>query len=166
MSTEVIKVPLSLDSFRLGYLAAITDGEGSISIYSTRRPTKSDSNHYLHSVIFTITNTELDILEAVKDIVGFGNIYLWKRHKLTGNRKPSYGYRVTNRRLIYNLLVELKNYFMSERKKRLADLIMEFIESREQKGGCGFDSPYSQREIEIVNEVGLLNEKGRRKKQF
>ena len=147
-----------LNDFRKGYLAGIIDGEGTLMI--RRHRALGSSTGYTYSAFLTIANTELSIIEAVKDMIEAGYICTHKRKNVV--QKDCYLFHVTRMKDVYRVLTELQDYFMSKRKQLICKLILEFCESRMSytntwKGGR---SVYTMREIEIFEEVKKLNKRG------
>ena len=147
-----------IEGVRLGYLAAIIDGEGSIDIRRKNRPWG-----YGYSPHLSVANKSYELLDSVKDMVGKGTI---QDLNPSGTRlNVSYEFRLLRIESVLELLRALSPYFMSGIKKQLCELVIEFCESRRSgfsdcirvRGGY---QPYSLREIEIWREVKLLHKKG------
>ena len=166
-----------LVGLRLGYLTAIIEGEGTIDIRRNRVKYIADyiKRHYAYYYDYSgytyapyivIANNSVELLEAVKDMIGEGRIVPVKRNNIKW--KDSYYFRLTKRELVLILLRELLPYFMSDTKRRLCELIIEFCESRTsrfnevRRQGGGGHPPYNTREIEIWKEVKELNKKGKK----
>tara|TARA_R100001129_G_scaffold130915_2_gene92683 strand:+ start:247 stop:591 length:345 start_codon:yes stop_codon:yes gene_type:complete len=78
---------------KASYLAGLFDADGCVSIYITR---KKNSNYTVkvHTCEISMTNNE--VIEWVKNLMGFGNIYY--RKKVGGmGKKPQWRYRASHR---------------------------------------------------------------------
>jgi len=78
---------------KASYLAGLFDADGCVSIYTTK---KKNSDHVVkvHSCEIAMTNNE--VIEWVKNFMGFGNIYY--RKKVGGmGKKPQWRYRASQR---------------------------------------------------------------------
>ncbi len=98
------------------YIARIIDGEGNIML------TKFHNNQY-HSPCISISSTDMELLEWIKETTGIGRI-INKKNYNKEKHKPSYTYRV-----IYDdaldLLNDIEPYLVIKRKKQRAQLILE-----------------------------------------
>ena len=127
--------------------------DGSITIHCYKH-----SSHYVLKPSVGFTNTEESIVKEVKKTVAMGNIV---EHS-AGNpkHKDATIWNLTSFLEILHLLKEIKNYLPI--KKRRAELVIEFIESRIKRGVLENQHlPYSKREWEIYEEVKKLNKRGR-----
>ena len=100
--------PKRLSSPTAAYIAGLVDGEGTITLTAQHR----GENRRL---VVSISNTELPLLEYVRQHVGVGQI----TSKRTYNRKhsPSYTYVVTSRQAL-TLLGQLVPYLRSYKARR------------------------------------------------
>jgi len=144
--------PPDLDESQKGYLAAIIDGEGTISINTGSRPFRQ------HHPIVYITNTSLGLLQYIKKLLGGGNI---KPHQnATAKRRASWRWRLSGYSNIKMLLEQILPYLFV--KKRVAELVIEYTISRLQRGAkWGHHLGLTEREQEIIMEVKVLNSHGR-----
>lgn len=96
------------------YIAALIDGEGTISL------TRHNKNGYRRLEI-GISNTELELLKWVKNLIGAGQI----NSKRSYNKKhlTCYTYKICNRQA-FNLLVQVSSYLRTYKRKR-ANLILK-----------------------------------------
>jgi hypothetical protein len=134
------------------YLAGFVDGEGSIGIHKSYHGRK----WVCLTPCFQVSNTNREILEALKEKVGFGTITQDKR---TGkNWRPTYNYCVQGFK-VKLILQQLLPYL--QLKKKQAELVIRFIEIREQQlKGKPFSTPYAPELFAIHEAVAKLNQKG------
>lgn len=77
------------------YLAAFIDGEGSISLNLTHTGVTTKTTSYVLRV--RVTNTNLAVLEWIRDTVQYGNIISKKRYpSKSGMTKPAWEWYLTN----------------------------------------------------------------------
>lgn len=145
------------DGFRIGYLAAIVDGEGSIQLGMQRAGTylgkykdkiyKRKKDKFQPRV--QVANDDYMILEAVSDMIGFGHI---------GGHGDGHGcFYIVKIEQILSLLRNLAPYFISEKKRRLSKLLMEYCELRLKKLDVFCQAPMGKREKEIWEEMRVIN---------
>lgn len=123
------------------YLAGLIDGEGTISL---RRRKRGDIIAEL-----SLVNTSPIIL----DTFGVSKLYIRKR-RFTPNGKEVI--EVVVQRLNDILSILKRVYPFLRLKKRQAELMIEFCESRLSRGRV----KYSERELEIQRELHDLNRRG------
>jgi len=104
-----------------------------------------------------------DVLEAVREHLGCGNIYNLDFGRYKGYEqkkwKPHVKYRVSNFEDISRKVVPFfKRYSLFGKKKRSFDLFCEVVNLMEQKAHLGQEG--LQRISSIVNELRSLNKKG------
>ena len=95
------------------YLAGLVDGEGTITLARFHR----GANRQLS---VTISSTELQILEHVKNTLGMGQITSKRTEK--SRHSPSFTYKISNRQAL-GLLEQIQPYLQSYKRIR-ADLIL------------------------------------------
>lgn len=95
-----------------GYLAAIIDGEGTVTL------TKDSSFRY---PIIEVSSTTLEIVEYLKD--HFGGV-ISKKNERNPKWKQAYVWKVERRKAIA-LLKEIVSYLHEPKKKARAELIIE-----------------------------------------
>lgn len=143
-----------------GILVGLIEGEGSLGL-RVNNP-KSSKRIYLYPYI-KISNTDFSLLEWVKVVVKVGKIYTSEYR--TGFSKKKIGdYLVVGLVNVSSLLRVLQPYFISDRRKKTVQLLIEFCEIRMASWNKGGTHPYSKREITIFKKVRELNRKGSGKK--
>jgi nitrogen regulatory protein PII len=148
-------------SFEIGYLAALIDGEGTLTIAKNIFHYESEyrkRGYTTYRPMLAIANTSQELLEVARDMIGAGKVYPPAGKKRKASHKGTYRYILYTYEYLLPLLIEIKDYLIV--KKRQCELLIEFIESRLQKGNKGVGVGYSEREIEIYEEVKRLNRKG------
>lgn len=136
-------------------LAVLFDGEGTITL----RYRKSNGKEIFEPRLI-IYNTDVDIIEWVSDNFN-GTVKPDKRSK-----KPCYRWTTNNQYEIEQLLDDLLPYFISKRKKKLAELLLEWIALHQKTKATqhiskrkGERFKWEKRECDIHEEMRKLNEK-------
>lgn len=153
--------PLHLSDFGLGFIVGMLEGEGSVTLYhSKKRPIPTPR-------VFWV-NTNWELLAEIKRLLNdWGVIY--EHNKIPhGNDQQSYVYLLTRYGEIEEVLRTLEPYLIG--KKRQAQLVLEFLESRRREvrrpvhedgqliGTKSF--LVSERNKEILVELSSLNTRG------
>lgn len=149
---------VQIDSHELAWLAGVIESDGSIYIGLASR-------NYPHpQPVVTICNTNRLLLERTSNILRCIAIEPYIRELRRQNRpesKPVYQIDVQTQSRCKKLLEAILPYMFS--KKAQADLVLEFINSRFSRGvtrGNSIRNSYSKRELSIVRDVRMLNQKG------
>ena len=134
-----------LTDFDLGFIIGLIEGEGTLTISVARgygRP------------LIQIANTDLELINKTSTLLGTGFTIRDARK----GRKTAYYLKTSSIHKIMQILTKLRPYFVSERKRKLCDLLLEYCKLREThylKKGKKFGT--STREEEIIREVRMLN---------
>lgn len=118
----------------LAYLAGIIDGEGNIAIH-TRAAGSQGSVAQEYKNVMKVANTDLRLLEWIKEKTGAGSIYADRRR---GNRRQCYQWFCPSvqaakiLRLVYPYLVI---------KKEQAELVFAFRETYDKHRYCRGGTP-------------------------
>lgn len=112
---------ISVESFDLGWLIGIIEGEGSLFLHKCHK-----RNSVSLRPILTICNTEKELIDRVYQIIKMGKI---TQPKYYGNsvRKQIYRVEITKFEDLLKLFTLLKNSFVSEKKRKICDLMLEFL---------------------------------------
>ena len=130
------------------YLAGFVDGEGSITLYK-RKDIRTKKGFTINAK-FSIGNTNQDFMKELNSCGGQPFI-----RKYNGeNCKPLYELNIQDLKGIRVFLKAIQPYLII--KKKQAELMIEFIESRLSHKGSG----YTEREMEITGLITALNKKG------
>lgn len=133
------------------YLAGFFDGEGCISLI------RIGKTKYFQ-IVATITNTDLSILEKIKERFG-GDIHMGK--KIKPNHKDRYAWRVSSKSA-YNFLLEIYPY--SIMKQDRIKLALQFQQRIIDKNGLKDKVHLTEEEhlirLNFKEKLGLLNKKG------
>lgn len=118
-----------LSSEEAAYTAGLIDGDGSISL--TRHSSRGHSKDIYRRLEVSISNTDIELLKQVKDLVGPGCINTKqpdkKRHSL------SYVYKVTNRQA-FNFLTQITPYLRTYKQKRAKLVLKKYIKLTPRNG--------------------------------
>lgn len=115
-SHVTIKIPC--EQWKLGYLAALIDGEGSISL--RQKKTKDGGDSLVPGIV--IANTSRELLEWVERNFG-GTIYpRTKKKKEGGQYKDQFIWETSRARNLYLLLNELLPFLIVKKQKAMGAL--------------------------------------------
>jgi|688.fasta_scaffold10401_3 hypothetical protein len=138
---------MSCSQFELGWLAGIIDGEGSISIVK-RGPT------YVPQV--KMANTSKKLVDKYCEILDKLDIsYHCYGKQKEGNRKYQWEVSVDGRPRVFKFVSLLQDLLVS--KQRQAETVLEWIESR----GLDLRGPYTEQQLQLINNIKQLNGRGR-----
>ena len=133
------------------YLAGFFDGEGSVSLI---RVGKSKS----FQVVVAITNTDLTILERIKEVFG-GDIFKGKRIK--SNHKERHVWRVSSK-AAYTFLLEIYPYSLMKQER--IKLALKFQQRIINRNGLKDRVHLTEEEhllrLDYNKKMTLLNKKG------
>lgn len=162
-----------MDKVDIGYLAGIIDGEGSLGIEKT---IKNTYQGYTLEPALRIVNTNKELLEHCKKLIGCGHIYgPWQ---INERWKPEYVLVVRKMRCLLKVLETVEDFLIV--KKKQCKLVKEFITLRIKHLGGGnlmrrpiIRDPkngqilrvlpvlYTKRELQIFEELKCLNRRSR-----
>lgn len=148
-----------ISDFELGYLVASIEDEGSIIM--VRAKSRHQALRYLPLVAFA--NTDEGIVDEFNRIIHklFSDFFFKSKHQgfkvedtyqKRVNRKQFWHVRVSGVAKTLALLKFIRPCIVSINKKKAADLIMEWCESRLNN----FRTPYSEEELAIADSVRAL----------
>jgi hypothetical protein len=139
------------------WISGILEGEGEINIELQSR-FDCENGRELCIPYIKIANTDLDILNAVLTITGFGRI---KPKSRTSHRhRLGYVWYVTSLKPVLQLCESVVDYMRSSRKKEIVQLVIKFCKSRVERRVHWNTLPYTNMEVEISKRVADLNKKG------
>jgi len=145
-----------LTPYQIGYLAGILDGEGCIritEIYDKKR------DYYGYGCRIHITNTNLKVLEFIKNYTELGKIHLEKQSKFE-QYKAVYVWYISHRKDIKEFLNIIIEHLIIKKEK--ANLMLEFVNLLENRNFIDRKLILDER-IErecIYKEMKELNKKG------
>ncbi|HBI23587.1 MAG TPA: hypothetical protein DDX84_05145 [Nitrospiraceae bacterium] len=124
-----------LTQVEAAYIAGLIDGEGTITLSRKHR----NENRQL---VISISNTEVNLLNYVKDAVGAGRIT--RKRTYSEAHTPSKTYQITNRQAL-DLLKQIAPYLKSYKSDRAA-LILEHYISLTPRNGRYSQEKHEKRE--------------------
>ena len=141
------------DGVRAGYLAAIIEGEGSISLIRGIHKRRGGKANVFYTAQVQLNNNSYELLEAVKDWIGGGHIA-----KVSKDCRCYY-FCLRKQIKLFRCLMDIEPHLLSDRKRRLCELLMEFCGLRLEKLESGEKGKYAygEREVEIWQEMRDLN---------
>ena len=155
---------LTISEFNLGYLVAIIEGEGNLTLSVELE--KRGKNRLQIRPQLIIEVTEKEIIIKCHEILRYGFYFPPKLCKgyIYKKRKQSFRLVIGTRSSLLEVLELIEPRMFSEGKKQQAQLLMEFIKSRiiRKRNMGGRVLPYSPREIEIYEEIKKYHTKGRK----
>jgi hypothetical protein len=140
------------------YIAGFVDGEGCISLYKTTTSHSCKKYTYYYEGL-VITNTNREVIQWIRDSVGYGCVYECKHP--VGNRKIKYEYKISQDRAV-DLIKQLLPFLIV--KKQQALKILEHREIRgEAKHGYRNKMPHETRQklLSMVPEFRKMNARGK-----
>lgn len=144
---------ISLTDIQCGYLAGMIDGEGCINYYKSK--SKSSKIGYTFVARLYITNTNLEGLIAIKNMVGFGRMR--QKTSYNDNRKTAYELDFSPRET--KVILE-KVYPCLIIKKSQAKLMLEFLNSCKWGGKYTLSREVLDRRHDIFFLMKKLNQRG------
>lgn len=156
-----------MTDFELGWLAGLMDGEGCITM------TRNNGKNLMPMV--QVTNTNLDLMEKAKEIMELlaGREINIHSQNMRGKRgyRNCYYIAVRNQLGVSRILTALLPHLVA--KKVQAELVLEFVNSRiatprRSRFGArgGQHRPYSDYELELLEQVQHLNKYSHRREQW
>ena len=149
---------VQVDSHELAWLAGVVESDGSIFIAMATR-------NYPHpQPVLSVCNTNELLLKRTANILNGIGVNPYIRQLKRANRpeaKPMYQIDIQTQSKCKKVLDAIHPYLFS--KKAQADLMLEFINSRFDRGavqGASTRAPFSKRELILVRDIRLLNHKG------
>ena len=134
------------------YLAAFIDGEGTISLYKTRR--KENRSGYRLQPNLSVANTDLPALEAIQAMCGNGRI-VQTTNPSKPHHKPGYILKMSPNQ-IRHVLPQVRPYLLIKGKQ--ADYVLEFLSLN--VGGRHLTDASQERADGIRDAVRGLNARG------
>lgn len=135
------------------WLAGLTDGEGYLGICWNKRKGKQIGEYCLIPT-YRIKITEKKAIEEI-DRMYSGNIYFQEMEN--NEYKNQWSYELHSKEDVLNLMEKIEPYLRV--KKRQAELLIEFCRNRKQH------TKYTDRELEIYEELRKLNQTGKEAKR-
>jgi len=158
---------LKTNEKEIAWLAGFIDGEGYLGIERQRKKeTAKQTASLLYHPYLIIANSNYNVLEFIREYVGYGYIYEVQRKKSKSrhnNEKPSFQYKLTKMDKLMPLLNALQPYL--HLKQQQCDLLLKFINIRQSakritgRGHRGSTS-FSNLEEEIYQKLRILNKRG------
>jgi len=145
---------------QLSWLGGLWDGEGSIIVWHSKRETGKD--RYIATLVLTNTNVNI-ISESVKILDKVGIKMHLSFIKRIGKYKDCYQLTSRNMNSVKKFCETMIPYLVG--KKPQAELTLRFVNSRLDKlsnsKGWGHNTPYSEDEISLCEQLMKLNKKGK-----
>ncbi len=114
----------TLSALEVGYLAALIDGEGTITL-SRRNLNKH------RALVITVSSTELSILKYVQEITGVGKIT--NKRITKANHTPSFTYQVANRQAL-DILKQIAAHLRSYKAHRACLALQDYTRLTPRNG--------------------------------
>lgn len=128
------------------YIAGIIDGEGSIML------TRFHKNQY-HSPCVSISSTDIELLEWIKDTTKMGNI-IRKKNYNKEKHLDSYSYRVIYDNAL-KLLIAVEPYLIIEKKKSRARFILDNYKNVTPRNGKYSEKMKRKKEQFYIDFIAL-----------
>ena len=140
---------LSLTETQKAYIAGFFDGEGCLSYYKMK--SKSSRMGWTFVGCAYMTNTHLETIIALKNMIGFGCMRKRNVYSYSGNRKETWNISFSPRQLKI-LLEAIYPYLIT--KKQQAKIMLEYFSTL--KWGRGANNPLSKKEISYREELFVV----------
>jgi hypothetical protein len=111
-----VSKPNNLSPIDAAYLAGLIDGEGTVTLTRVHRNRQ-------RGLVVAISNTERDILDYVREVVGCGTISNKRRSQ--GNHTPSFVYHLSDRRAL-SLLEQISPFMKSHKESAVSACLKGF----------------------------------------
>lgn len=135
---------------RLGWLAGILDGEGTVTIRIRNRRNKSD----LLTPVVTVANTDKEIIDRILEIYKENNIPYWVTYyPQKGNWAGSWRVDTVGIKRCIRILNVIKEFLVG--KKFEADLVYGWCTNR--KDTLGKRKYYDESDLEVVRQLKALH---------
>jgi hypothetical protein len=127
----------------IGYLAGFIDGEGSLMINKREHIGYKGKRYESYSAYVDIGNTNREVLEWIKDVVGVtSNVY---ENPQKGNRKTAYRLRVCYKQA-YSMIQTIMPWLII--KKKQSEVFLKYL-----------SATIEEKEI-LHKEMAMLNQRG------
>ena len=140
---------LSLTETQKAYIAGFFDGEGCLSYYKMK--SKSSKRGWTFVGCAYMTNTHLETIIALKNMIGFGCVRKRNVYSYSGNRKETWNISFSPRQLRV-LLKAIYPYLIT--KKQQAKIMLDYLDTL--IWGRGANNPLSEKEIEYREELFVV----------
>ena len=94
------------------YIAGFFDGEGSISV---SKISKKQGKIRAYQILVRFYNSDLDVLNKIKEFLGCGKIY--QNNKKTDDRNILYELTISSKSQVQNILINLLKFSISKKEK-------------------------------------------------
>ena len=145
-----------LTEMQKAYIAGFIDGEGCIRVRRMRSRGKVCEFNFEAQVI--VTNTNLDILEKLKNITGIGTLYVYKKFPKEGEGKwkPCHRWQVVSSQA-EDLLNAIYPYLEIKRKQTEAVLNFPYVGKGHRRTQEEYDNQMQHfSQIKEMNKRGVL----------
>jgi len=113
------------------WLAGFYEGEGSVTLTNLKHRTQ---------YLFSITSCDKDVLERVKNIIGYGN-FMGPYKRENRNNKPYWQYQIGKKEHVLALLWVIYPWLGERRKAKVRELSIDFrilrVDGRAKGGKAG-----------------------------
>ena len=148
---------MNIDKLDLAWLAGLWEGEGSICIFRNRR----ENGNTKLSVTLTLVNTDPKLITESIRIMEDLDIRLHLFERKQNNPKWATAYQLTLRHFQQcKTFLEKLEPFLRGNKKQIALLTLRFLDSRIKAIEKNRNTPNSDKENKILDEVKILNKRG------
>lgn len=136
------------------WLAGIFDGEGCIGLYAVSTIVRGKRYHFWR-VMLSVTNTNLVLLDRVREIVGVGQVSSNGR-RLSAKHRPAHRWQASAK-LAVQVLVLIEPYLVAKREQCLLALTAQSLLGTAPRR---LKNPHGARLEELRRRMATLNRKG------
>jgi hypothetical protein len=141
----------------LNYIAGFLDGEGCVSIRKLNMKRKCGSERFIFAPIIEMSNTNLEVLEFIRERLGLTVNVNIHESGCRGNRKMSYKFAIKGWRNCLHTAKMLIPYSIVKQKQLY--ILIKFCEGRTEK--LFMNTPYEEKDYEYYNTIFKLNSHGK-----
>ena len=148
-----------LSNVERAYIAGIIDGEGSLYCRKVKSPANKIRPFFYRTELL-VGNTNLALLEKIKEVVGDGRIYKINRTHEKPTWSPIWHYKLHTQKLS-QFLLQIKDFLIAKRTQ--AEILVRVSEINEEhrSGRRKFITSASEAELEeLYDKLRMLNKRG------
>jgi len=139
------------------YIAGFFDADGCITISKRKSASKLFINDY--QIVFLIVNTDTNIIEWLKNVIGAGTSYILGKNSYNKNWRPCHRYQLTGEKA-RKLLNEIYPYLIIKKDRVQMALNMPMTRAKGRSGKNGRTEEEYCEQGNIYNQIKKENKRG------
>ena len=114
---------VEVDPLIWAYIAGLVDADGTVVYWQTpRKPKRGGETLFNRGVRVSITMSDLDVLEKIRSLSGYGKIYLERRAGVQNATKNIYRWQVCAREDFLSITEQLLPYMGSRKGAKMMEV--------------------------------------------